>query len=224
MGRKGIKDHSDVVIASNANYALQYARCSTILIQNPFLPYSRVHYCVAMDRTKSSEKALVDALLLSEPDDRITVLHIRMKDEERRDIRNNPDAEPNVIMDFEKRIQELIHSWSTMLSRPRNITLTMLDESEKPPSHDIIEWVFSESNNVHVVCVGADQERVRKNKHYLGSCSTTVVLNCVREGIPVVVAHYDERFFVEGAVEALPDSAARPGTAELPVQRMTFKK
>jgi len=203
FGRKGIKDQTDTVCASNANYALQYASCSTILIEQPFLPYTQVHYCVAMDRTKSSEKALVDALLLSEPGDKISILHVKMRDEESR--ANDAHETPDVICDFEERIARLLHKWATCLKRPREVGLFLLDETDRPPAEDILDWVIT--NNVHFMCVGADQERLRRRQHYLGSVSATIVVNLVREGVPVCVAHYDGRFYTEGVKDELPPKA-----------------
>jgi len=217
-GRKGIKDHTDTVMASNANYALQYAQCSTILIQEPFLPYSCVHFCVAMDRTKSSEKALVDALLLSEPDDTITLLHIVMQDEMNR----SNDLIEDPLKGYKEKLTPLIENWTTKIGRPRNVNVVYQVESPgEPVAHDILN--YASQNNVHVMCLGANVRRLRENKNYMGSTSTSVMVNCVREGVPVVIAHYDDRFAEKGydtvakpkPYEPLPKTAmfATPGPA-----------
>jgi nucleotide-binding universal stress UspA family protein len=204
-GRKGVKDHTDHIIASNANYALQYARCSTILIQEPFLPYSQVQYLVPMDRTKISEKALVDALLLSEPDDTITILHIVMRDEQ--DRLNDGPAAPDPLGGFKAKLKPLIDSWTVDLDRPRNVQVVYQSESSEPASTDILNYV--DEHNIHIVCVGANASRVRQNKSYMGSTSAVIFANCVRNGVPVVVAHYDESFesFTKRA-DPLPKAAA----------------
>lgn len=209
-GRKGVKDHTDTIIASNANYALQYARCSTILIQEPFLPYSQVHFLVAMDRGKSSEKAMVDALLLSEPDDKITLLHIVMRDEQ--DAANDEKADP--LKGYREKLEPLVAQWTTQVNRPRNVDIVFVDESSQPPSHDIID--YASNNNVHVMCVGADVRRLRANQNYMGSTSAVVLANCVRQGVPCVVAHFDEQFSEVGAdgSTAAPGPEALPATAQ----------
>jgi nucleotide-binding universal stress UspA family protein len=189
-GRKGVKDHSEDIIASNANYALQYASCSTILIQEPFLPYSQVQYLVPMDLSRASEKALVDALLLSEPDDTITALHIVMRDETDRPGDGPGGADP--LKRFKEKLQPLIDQWTTELDRPRNVNIVYQHETWEPASKDILTYV--EEHNIHIVCVGANAARVRENKSYMGSTSAVVFQNCVRMGVPVVVAHYDEQF------------------------------
>jgi len=216
-GRKGVKDHTDTIIASNANYALQYGQCSTILIQEPFRPYAFVNFLVAMDRTKSSEKALVDALLLSEPDDTITLLHIVMRDEQN----SANDLIEDPLKGFQGKLGPLIEAWTTKVGRPRNVQIVYQDESSEPPSHDILD--YASTHNIHFLFVGANVQRLRENKNYMGSTSSTVVANAVRQGVPVCVAHYDERFAEVGrdtvakppAYEPLPATAqfATPGPA-----------
>jgi nucleotide-binding universal stress UspA family protein len=208
-GRKGIKDQTEAVMASNANYALTYGQCSTILIQEPFLPYSQVHFLVAMDRTKSSEKALVDALLLSEPDDTITLLHIVMRDEQNR----LNDAKEDPLKAYKEKLAPLIATWTTNVNRPRRVKVVFQAESEKPVAEDILD--YAANNNVHVVCVGANVSRLRENKHFMGSTSTCVMTNCVRQGVPVVIAHYDERFAeVGGSDWKAPEYEPLPPTAQ----------
>lgn len=216
-GRKGIKDQTETVMASNANYALTYGQCSTILIQEPFLPYSQVHYLVAMDRTKSSEKALVDALLLSEPDDTITLLHIVMRDEQNR----SNDAVMDPLKEYKEGLEPLIAAWTTNVSRPRKVNIVFQPETPKIVAEDILD--YAANNNVHVVCLGANVSRLRENKHFMGSTSTCVMANCVKQGVPVVIAHYDEAFAEVDESEwktaqyvPLPKTAmmATPGPAE----------
>jgi len=216
-GRKGIKDHTETVMASNANYALQYAQCSTILIQEPFLPYSCVHFLVAMDRTKSSEKALVDALLLSEPDDRITLLHIIMQDE----MNAANDLVEDPLKGYKAKLKPMIEKYTSEIGRPRTVNVVYQVESPEPVAHDILD--YASKNNVHVMCLGANTKRLRENKTYMGSTSTSVMVNCVREGVPVVIAHYDDQFAEKGhdtvaaprPYEPLPKTAqfATPGPA-----------
>jgi nucleotide-binding universal stress UspA family protein len=220
-GRKGVKDQTDTIIASNANYALQYSPCSVVLIQEPFLPYSFVNYLVPMDVSKSSEKALVDALLLSEPDDEITILHIVMKDEQ--DRANDGPAHQDPLQGFRDKLGPLIHAWTTEIDRKRNVNIVYQDNSPEPAAHDIIQ--YAADHNIHIVCVGADVSRLKERKTYMGSTSASVVANCVRQGVPVVVSHYDDSFAEVGGDTTknaraeyvpLPKTAqfATPGPAE----------
>jgi hypothetical protein len=216
-GRKGTKPVDENLLASNANYLLQYGQMSSILIEKPFLPYSGVHFCVCMDTHVWSEKALVDAILLSETDDKISVVHIRMRDETDQQVEA-----------FQEKLQGLLKSWTSSLARPRQVKVHILHETPNPPSHDLLDWIAG--NNVHFVCVGTDAERLRKNQSYLGSTSATLAMTCVHNGVPVCISHFDERFATvghntttapEGAPEPLPDTAM---TCTAGVQNSVIRK
>lgn len=168
-------DHGGHLMASNVSYVMQYSRCSVLVVKNEFLPYSFVHWLVCVDNTRASEKAMLDALCLTETDDTITVLHIAMRDEDATQVR--------------ERYSGLIKRCSEMFDRPRTVKLVVQAESANPPSDDILDYV--DANNVNVICVGTDVARVRRGGSYLGSCAAKVLV-CSEQ--PVLVAHYDSDF------------------------------
>lgn len=130
------------------------------------------------------------------------------------------NADP--LGEFKSKIGPLIEKWTTQVNRPRNVQIVFQDETHEPPAHDILD--YAANNNVHFLCVGANVRRLRENKNYMGSTSTVLLANCVRQGVPVCVAHYDERFAAVGqdsnrsrpvTPEPLPKTAmfATPGPA-----------
>lgn len=162
-------------MASNVSYVMQHARRSVLVVKDTFSPYSFVHWLVAVDNTKASEKAVLDALCLTDIDDTVTVLHIAMKDEDADQVR--------------ERYSEMIERCTGKFDRPRKVTLVVQAETGNGPADDILDYV--EAKNVNIICVGTDAGRVRRGGTYLGSCSAKVLV-CSRQ--PVVVAHYDSAF------------------------------
>lgn len=77
MGYKGRRKSTEAdLLASDVSYMMQYARCSTIIVRDEFTSSEKFHMACAVDANRWSEKALHDALLLTEPGDRLTVLHV----------------------------------------------------------------------------------------------------------------------------------------------------
>lgn len=168
--------HGEHLLASNVNYMMQYTHRSVIVVKDEFLPYSFIHWVVCVDKTKESEKAVMDALCLSETDDRITVLHIAMRDE---------DAEA-----VKEVYTKMVDKCNSALPRPRKVNLVVQTENpSQPPSDDILD--YASENNADIICVGTDAARVRRGGTYLGSCAAKVL---VCSTTPVVVAHFDSDF------------------------------
>ena len=64
------------LLASDVSYVLAYSRCSVVVLRNVVPKCGKLHFCVPVDLTKVSEKALYDALLMSGEGDKISIIHV----------------------------------------------------------------------------------------------------------------------------------------------------
>ncbi|CAD7950623.1 unnamed protein product [Amoebophrya sp. A25] len=197
MGFKGSKNASEeALLASDVSYCLAYSRCSMIVLRDWTMPESGLlHYLVPVDLSQWSEKALYDALLLSNPGDKITVLRVSFESQE---------TEGR----HKEYYQKLIDRISKKFGKPRDIQLQVVTSAGKGVSNCILD--YADDSNVDFICMGTDVKRLQSQKSYLGSVSGSVLLS---GRYPMVIARYDAEFesvvssnskpFIEGLPQSL---------------------
>jgi len=182
MGFKGAKNAAEeVLLASDVSYCLAFSRCSMIVLRDwtpPEDPAANLHYLVPVDLTKWSEKALHDALLLSSPGDKITVLRICFDDEK-------SDAGQ-----MAKYFTKLIARIGKKFGEPRVVNLVEIRSGGQGVSEAILNYA-DKAGDVDFICMGTNVKRLQQQKSYLGSVSGAVLL---AGRYPMVIARYDEDF------------------------------
>ncbi|CAD7939180.1 unnamed protein product [Amoebophrya sp. A120] len=183
MGFKGGKNASEEqLLASDVSYALAYSRCSMIVLRDwvpaEDAPNQKLHYLVPVDLSKWSEKAFHDALVLSSPGDKITVLRVIFED----------DADKKSQVAY---YEKLIDRVSKKFHKPRNIQLVTVNSGGAGVSETILKWADESETDVDFICMGTNVKRLQQAKSYLGSVSGNVLL---KSRYPMVIARYDEDF------------------------------
>lgn len=177
MGFKGRrKATEEELLASDVSYATAYSRCSCIIMREEMtMPTGGMHYVVPVDLNRWSEKALFDALFLSTPEDKISVIHIK-----------NREEETNETEDY---YQKIFTRLKDKMKKPPTMEYHTIRHGGEGCAQDIIK--FANDKDCDVICMGTNVNRLREKSSYLGSVCGAVLLGTK---IPVVVAHYDEAF------------------------------
>lgn len=185
------------LLASDVSYTLQYLRCSTVVVKkDTHLPEitdengnrKPLHVLVCVDMSPQSEKALFDAMALTTDEDKITMFHSRVLEEEGKTINETADSYYQTLMERVKADKYL----------NRNIEFVAVRHGGEGPGQDILDYVAKcegegskPEDEVHMVCMGTDCRRLIENKSYLGSNAGRVICKINK---PIVVAKYDSAF------------------------------
>jgi len=177
-GRKGKKEHSAKLFASNVMEIIQRGQCSTIAFRvddTKAIPQNRkVKFVVSVSLNAAATKAFLDALRLSKAEDEIHVVYIKQYDE---------DVETEGTRILRKKyavlFAKLKDDAEEALSKfgDRTAVFHML---KKPKGDTTAEAVchYAESISADFVGVGTNALRVQRGKPILGSVSMAIALAC----------------------------------------------
>jgi len=194
MGFKGTsKADEEDLLASDVSYAMAYSRCSMVVMRKDpvFSTPGKLHWCVPVDLNKWSEKALFDALLMSSEGDKISIIHIRISQDEN--------------VETQQYYEKLVGRFQSLLTKPREISFQQIRHGGTGAANDIINFVNEQQCDI--ISMGTNSMRLMSEKPYLSSVCTGVLLQAK---CPLVVAHYDETW--SGVISA----ESRPRIPSLP--------
>jgi nucleotide-binding universal stress UspA family protein len=203
LGFKGRRKADEKeLLASDVSYAIAYSQCSCIVLREemPIPESGALHYLVPVDLNRWSEKALFDALFLSTPNDKVTVMHVRIREEE--------------TAQTEEYYTKIFDRLTAKMKNPPEMKYIAVRHGGEGAAVDILKYAADEG--VDMICMGANVDRLRKQESYLGSVHGAVLLGTK---LPVCVAHYDETFASVVSKESRP-TLFLPDDAPIVVKQM----
>mmetsp|Transcript_49998 Transcript_49998/g.140147 ORF Transcript_49998/g.140147 Transcript_49998/m.140147 type:complete len:391 (-) Transcript_49998:144-1316(-) len=186
-GRKGKKETSEKLLASNVMEIIQRGKCTSVVMQvddATAVPHSRpVKFVVSVSLNPAATKAFVDALKLSKPEDEIHAVYIVQHDE---------SAEAKGVQTLRKKYSGLFAGLADgndeVLSKFGGRT-AVFHLVKKMPGDSTAQAVvrYADSIDADFVVVGTNAMRVQRGKPILGSVSMDIVLDCTCN---FIVANY----------------------------------